>query len=402
MSSDAPVVSTNFSALPASIASAPEVVITGGILLHVGPRTEEDYPAAFKAKGYKVVWVLTREELQKNMPLADEMTLIWDSDDQMRRLLHDQMYLWTGAEILPACERQEKIAGIMAELISLHQFNTHSNEILGKNDQPTRNAIRNYRWYEEGIPIGRVRGKGKGLAAVLIAAGPSLNGQWPYLRKLREKMRDVPFIVCGRSYKKAMQEGVFPEFVVEVEQYDWDADLFMFAPQPPEHTVLVFPQTATPRLGAIWPGPKLCLLNHNFAALMGMKPGEESVDGGNSVLHYQFILANILGSSPIYLAGVDFGYPKGREEDTHADGTFHAWPSDVTTMEHVHQGGIECEANDGGKLMSSPAYQNFGTYLSVQVQKAREKQADLRVLTFSPRGLKIAGVEYTSIEEVVK
>ena len=379
-----------------------EIEITGGVLLHVGPQNGGCDPRAFKAKGYKLIWVLTPEELKANMPLADEKTLVWQSDDQMRRMLHDEMYLWRGATILPDCERQQKLAGIMADLVNLHEFNEHSNVELSKNDLPTRNAFRNFQWYENGVSLSRVRDKGKGQPAVLIAAGPSLNEQWPYLRKLRETRKDIPFIICGRSYRKAMTEGVWPEFVIEVEQYDWDADLFMFALPPPEHSILAFPVTAAPRLAKVWPGMKLCLLNHNIAKIMGLEVGKESVDGGNSVLHYAVTLANVLGSSPLYLAGVDFGYPKGKAEDTHADGTFHPWPYDVLRTEHTHQEGLEAEANDGGKVMTSLPYQNFGTYLSVQIERAKAVQPDLKVYSFSKKGLKIAGVEYTAIEEMVK
>jgi hypothetical protein len=397
-----PVVSTNFSPLPTTIASVPEITITGGVLLHCGPPTPENFAADHKKKGYKIIWVLTKDEMKEFTPLADEMTFRWDSEAQIRRLFHDQMHLWTGALILPQCERQMKLAEIMVELADLHNFNERSNTVLSKDDLPTRNAFRNYKWYEDGLPLARLRDRGKGGPTVIVAAGPSLNGQWAHLRALRAKWPNAPFIVCGRSYKKAMMEGVFPQFVVEVEQYDWDAELFMFAPEPPDSSVLVFPCTAAPRLAKVWPALKLCLLNHNLAKLMGLEVGVESVDGGNSVLHYAMILANIVGSNPIYLAGVDFGYPKGRAEDTHADGTFHPWGTDTLMSEHTHQEGGTAEANDGQAVMTSGAYKNFGTYLSVQIERAKLKMPDLKVLSFSRRGMKIAGVEYTDIEELLK
>jgi len=409
MSSD-PVVSTTYSPLPTTVASVPDVPIqiTGGILLHIGPMNGKLDPREYKGKGYKLVWILTREELKANMPLADEGTFVWDSDAQLRRLFHDQMHQWTGAMLVPEGEKQERVAGIMAELIALQQFNDSSNKILSADDLPMRNAIRNWQWYENGLPLSRVREKGKGAPVVLIAAGPSLNDQWPYLRAYREKHRDVPFIVCGRTYKKAMAEGVWPEFVMEVEQYDWDAEIFTFAPAPPEHTILAFPCTAAPRLAKAWPGHKLCLLNHNFAKLMGlpMTPPTESVMGGNSVLHYMVTLADILGASPLYIAGMDFGYPKGKGEDTHAAGTFHAWSQDVLNTEHTHQQEMTAEGNDGAPLMTSPPYKNFGTYLSVQIEymktNAMHPTPDLKVYSFSKRGLRVAGVEYVDIAEVAK
>ncbi len=390
-------------------APSPEVVIQGGAVLHVGLPDGipiEDLRAR-KKDGRQLIWLLTKEDKEKFTPLHDEVVFNHVDDAQLRRLLHDEMPRWMGAEVLPPGERIAKITGIMTEVADLHQFNARSDTVLSKDNLPFQNSVRNYKWFEDGVSLTKLRGSGAGKPCVIIAAGPSLNSQWAQLREYRKKYPEIPFVVCGRSYRKAMMEEVLPQIVVEVEQYDWDADLFMFAPPPPQGCILAFPCTAAPRLAHVWPAHRMCLLNHNLAQAMGKQLGHESVDGGNSVLHYMVTLAGVMGSKDVYLAGVDFGYPKGMEEDTHANGTFHPWPGAVLNTEHAHQMGLELVANDGGKLMTSEAYKNFGTYLAVQVQRIKMGNPawgiaplpDFNVKTFSKRGLKVDGVEYMDIAE---
>src|SRR5688572_12968131 len=88
------------------------IEITGGTLVHVGPPTPALDPRAYKAKGYKLIWVMTRDEMKASMPLADEITFAWESDEQLRSALHREISKWIGAQIVPEGEKQERVAGI--------------------------------------------------------------------------------------------------------------------------------------------------------------------------------------------------------------------------------------------------------------------------------------------------
>lgn len=370
-------------------------------IIHVGPPNGSD-PREFKREGKRLVWILTEEERKSHDALLDEVVMVWQSDRQLTRLMHDAMELWKGAQVIGDQSKFERIATIMHHLVELHNFEVHSAGVLTKDRLPTRNALRNFRWIEDGLSLKRVRGKGKGSFAFIIAAGPSLNKQWGLLRALRKARKDCPFIIVGRSYKKAMLEGVWPDFVVEVEQYDWDAEIFTFAPPPPSpDTVLAFTLSTTPKVPRLWPSQKLVLVDHNTAELFQpeMKLHEDSVDGGNSVLHHCFNVASILECDKVYIAGADLGYPMGTAEDTHAEGTFHAWPTDVVKAEHSHQEPVTLEGNDGKPLLSSGPYRNFGVLLSIMIDRAKKKLPALEVYSFSERGLKVDGVSYVDLKE---
>lgn len=371
--------------------------------LFLGIPKNGENPRKFKEDGGKLMWILTPEEQAKFDTYADEPVLVWVNDAQFRRSLFDRFDMWVGVTLVGDMERMPRVAAILKEIVELNNFENRSAEILTKDRQPTRNALRNFKWVDDGIAIKRVRGRGKGIPAVLIAAGPSLNSQWGLLRELRKAKPGIPFIIVGRTYKKAMAEGVWPDFVVEVEQYEWDSDIFMFAPEPPPDCIFAFTLAACPKLARVWQGPKMALVDHNTAQLFEpeMKLHEDSVDGGNSVLHHCFNVAKILGSNPLYLAGVDFGYPNGTAEETHATGTFHAWPGDILKAENIHQEALELPANDGGMVRSSQPYRNFGTLLSVQIERAKMTLPELQVFSFSPRGLKVDGVVYKDLKETL-
>lgn len=383
------------------------------LVLYVGIPTPEAPLEPLKARGSHVILFLSSEEKARYALKSDEAGVTWDDDVLLKRFLHDNMQVWMGGEIHGKdTERKEHFAKILIEIANLMNFDTSSVEVLTKNKQPTRNAFRNFRYCEDGIPMRRAWEFAKGTAAVIVAAGPSLNAQWKELKRFRETtQKGVIFIVCGRIYKKAMQEGLIPDFVVEVEQFDWDDRLWHFAPEPPKAAVLCGPLTAAPGIYNAWPDQKqvMMMADHNLAELMGWELYRDSTDGGNSVLHHMFELACWIGSNEIYLAGVDLSYPEGAK-DTHADGGFPGWPKDVLSAEHTRQEPMQVPGTAGKDVTASPGYRNFCIFLEMQISKHRKgvqrgnfaaipAKPNLKVYNLSPNGQKIEGTEFRRIEE---
>lgn len=373
--------------------------------LHAGLPAPDYKTEDFKAQGGKIVFFLTPEEVASSQLEKREAVVTWRSDQEVRRFLFDNMHLWVGGEIVSQAtaegrERSSKLASILAPLIDLHNFDQKSMEFLSKNNEQMRNAFKNYRWVEDGIPLRRAKNFCKGAPCVVIAAGPSLDAQWPKLREIRNSNEEWVFIVAGRAYKKAMKEGVFPDFVVEVEQFEWDDKIWLFAPEPPSHATLCGPITTCPSVFSAWPSEKLILLDHNTAQLLGLKVGEDSMDGGNSILHHMVGLATWIGCNPVYLAGADLGYGHGDAAATltHAKGTFHSWGREVLRNEHAFQDPLDVPCNCGGMARSSPAYRNFATFLELQVEKASKADPSLRVYSLAPHGQKVSNIEFVEIE----
>src|SRR5688572_29796034 len=185
--------------------NVPIVIEPGAPIIHVGVPADDKALADIRErkKGRKLYWILSEAEYATFSAVPDEVRMVWKNDTQLRRLLHDSTPMWLGGEFLPPGERMEQVTRIVAELLDLHGFNESSNVVLSKGNQPTRNAVRNWRWFEDGLHVKRLKDSGKDLPVVIMAAGPSLNSQWPYLRDYRKRHPEVPFICAGRTYKKA-------------------------------------------------------------------------------------------------------------------------------------------------------------------------------------------------------
>lgn len=384
-------------------------------MLFAGPPSPEEMPLIEQYRKDKrtIIYFLTPEEAKTFKLVEGEAGVVWTDDAFVKNFMFQHIHAWMGGQIgiLDSTigsnkdnqDRSARLASIMQDVIQLWSFDTSSAQHLFKDMVPQKNMFRNHRWIEDGAPFSAFKGKGKGIVTVLIAAGPSLDSQWEHLRRIRQNMPNAGFVVCGRSYKQAMKNGVAPEFVYEVEQFEWDDRLFLFAPEPPPATFLVGPLTACPNLFHAWPNRgQVCITwDHNYAQMMGataeeIKNKTKSMDGGNSIIHHMFHFATHLESETVVLAGVDFAYPEGHK-DTHAAGTFHMWNPEVWKTEHGKQAPMQVPCTAGGMVLGSQPYRNFATYMEIAIQDAKRRNPALKVVNFSPKGQKIEGTVYEDI-----
>lgn len=371
------------------------------LLLYAGPPREDEREGIeeLKKSGGKVIFFLTPEDKKSYELRPDEAGVNWENDQLLQKWLMENMTLWTGGQV-GACgpERAGQFAAVLSEVIHLTNFDNSSMQYLAKDNEPARNIYKNWRWVEDGIPLFRAKNLGKGNVAFIVAAGPSLDEQWDTLAKIQRSRPDTTFIVCGRSYTRAMEAGIVPDFVVEVEQFSWNYRLFLFAPKPHPSTVLCCPLTGCPDVLTAWPARKMILMDHNMAQFMKMTVGTDSIDGGNSILHHMFNLAMFLGCERTVLAGADLSYPPGAK-DTHAVGTFPCWPGHVLVMEHNRQEPVEVPSTDGGKVQSSQPYKNFRLYLEMQIAANKKAKGNITIYNASPHGQLIAGTEFKDLSE---
>lgn len=367
-----------------------------------------------KKIGGQVIYFVRPEEKASIALGTGEAGVVWESDEFVKKFLFEHIHGWMGGklgnidQVIGATaldmSRSQKLASLMHDVLALYSFDMNSGQHLFKDGEPQRNMFRNHRWIDDGTPFHAFKGRGKGVITICVAAGPSLDSQWQHLKRIRDTMPNVGFIVCGRAYKAAMRAGLNPEFVHEVEQYEWDDRLFLFAPEPPPASFLIGPLTACPNLYHAWPNKgKVCITwDHNYAQLMGATKEEiakcqKSMDGGNSIIHHMFNFATYLGSEVICLAGVDLAYPPGHKA-THAEGTFHMWNPGVLKSELTYQNALQVPSTDGGMVLSSQPYRNFSTFMEIAISKAKGLIPGLRVINFSPKGQMIQGTQFEDIE----
>lgn len=374
---------------------------TKNLMLYVGIPDESNPVEQYKAQGTKMIFIITPEEKATGWePKQDEGAVVWHNDQQLKRWFFENLHTWMGGKIdssMAAQGRMRHAADILLQLIDLSNFDANSSKVLAKDNIPIKNTLQNWRWVEDGIKLSRFKNAFKDVKVLLIAAGPSLNSQWETLAAIRAADPKIAIMVCGRNYRNTMKYGVFPQFVLEAEEFEWVDNQWMFAPMPPANTILACTPNVCPGILKHWPTEKVVLIDHNTAQMFGWKVGEDSIDGGNSILHIMVNFAVFIGAKDIYLAGVDFGYPKGALEKSHCDGSFPNWNPDVNKQESMYQDFLWMPGTDGEQVQSSPAYRNFKTFLEVQVEKFTAINKDLKFWNLSPHGVKIEGTEYIDI-----
>ncbi len=186
-----------------------------------------------------------------------------------------------------------------------------------------RNLARNVRLFAEAPGISRLRGLCRGLPALVVAGGPSLDAILPQLPSLRERL---VIISVNTPLKRCVEAGAAPDFTVVVDPQYWASRFMDWTQQRPgagAHPPIVVAEPSThPRLlrGHAAQASYLCSSLFPLGEALEAAVGEKGKLGaGGSVATAAWDLARHLGASPIYTAGLDLGYPEMR---THCRGVF--------------------------------------------------------------------------------
>jgi hypothetical protein len=221
-----------------------------------------------------------------------------------------------------------------------------------------RNLARNVHAFLRAPGISRLEGLCKGLPALVIAGGPSLDALLPSLRPLWERL---VVISVNTPLKRCLDAGVHPDFVVVVDpQYwasrfmDWAEDprdagarcdiARIVVAEPSTHPRLLRKEPAGPGGQTLYLCSSLFPLGETLEEAVGRKG---KLGAGGSVATAAWDLARHLGASAIYTAGLDLGYPGMR---THCRGIFteELWlcgsdrrrPQETSSFRYLHEIGL--------------------------------------------------------------
>jgi len=157
------------------------------------------------------------------------------------------------------------------------------------------------------------------IPALVLAAGPSLDEVLPDLKALRQRCLIVS---VDTSYRFCRYQGVEPDFLVTVDPQYWNSRHLDWLPRA--GAVLVSESSACPRVfriggcreEEIYYVSSFFPLGAYIEELIGKRG---LIGAGGSVATTAWDLCRYLGCSPIYMAGLDLGFP-GKQ--THARGAF--------------------------------------------------------------------------------
>lgn len=175
-----------------------------------------------------------------------------------------------------------------------------------------RNLARNLGAAADSPGVELLEGLFEGIPALVLAAGPSLDLVLPHVKELSRRA----IIVCvDTALRSLLRFGVEPDFLVLVDPQYWNWRHIAGLSSP--SSFLVSETTAWPavfratRRGAFL-GGSLFPLGRRIEAFAGSKG---HLGAGGSVATSAWDLCRIMGCAPVWMAGLDLGYPGGQ---THA------------------------------------------------------------------------------------
>lgn len=266
-----------------------------------------------------------------------------------------------------------------------------------------RNLARNLDEIPRHPGVAGLEGRFEGIPAVVAAAGPSLDEVLPLLAALRDRA----VLVCvDTALRSLLGAGIEPDFVVVVDPQYWNARHLDRC--RPSRSVLVTE-------GAVWPsvlrmpftGIRLCASLYPLGTFAEGRSGgaKGRLGAGGSVATTAWDFARVLGCSPVYMAGLDLGFPGGRtharasrfEQKALAEGRRLRPPATYLYEAYAGARPRDARANDGGTVRTDERLALYSWWFESRM--IRHPECPTRNLSL--RGLAVPGMPYESAESLL-
>jgi hypothetical protein len=250
------------------------------------------------------------------------------------------------------------------------------------------NTIKNWPHLLRGVGVNGFKDKYKGIPAIIVSAGPSLDKNIEHLKKAYGK---ALIFAVDATLKKVLDLGVIPDAVSTIERLSNMYSIFYEDVDIPNEVVFLGPSVVQKEI-----------LDDFYRFIFTGRRGEptvravadifeyESLEIGMSCAHIPFAFANYIGADPVVFIGQDLAFSK--EGHTHF-----AEASAVAKEGAKKQELIEVEGNDGGKLLTNKNYYNFLLWFQNQIAA----MPDRTIINATEGGAKIEGTQLMRFEDVI-
>jgi len=241
-----------------------------------------------------------------------------------------------------------------------------------------------------------------GIPAVVLGAGPSLDSILPRITELRER---AILVAVDTALPALAEHGVEPDFAVVVDPQYWNTRHLDRVSH--NKTVLVSESSTHPRVFRMLDTASVfCSSLFPLGAYL-----EEAVEqkgklgAGGSVSTTAWDFARLLGSAPIYLAGIDLGFPGGR---THCSGSFFEMrvhtlssrlqPAEGAAYRYLHDADPHVTRdNRGGQVITDRRMELYRWWFENQAKIHPEAESR----NLSAGGTAIDGMPFACLDDVI-
>jgi hypothetical protein len=270
----------------------------------------------------------------------------------------------------------------------------------------TSNTFRNSGLFFSLKGIEVLKGKLRGIPAIVVCAGPSLEQD---IVHVREVAPNAVIFAVDTALRPVMQRGVVPDFVVSVDPQWVNSLILLSDPQlrgkKKTLPVLVSDPAVYPSTLREYSGIKV-ISSSVFAPgriIERFSGTKGTIAAGGSVAIAAYDLARITGTDPILLLGLDLSYSNTK---THLSGSFHEiyLLSRANRLDTVHTqmaryiaGGDPFYADDknGNRVLTDRRMMLYRSWFENQV-----KDSPARTINASSGGINIDGIDNIPIDEL--
>lgn len=176
-----------------------------------------------------------------------------------------------------------------------------------------KNTMANLPSLFAGAPMRRLKGAFKGIPAICVAAGPSLDDALPKLKKIGNR---ALIIACDSAVKSLLSAGIKPHVVVTVDIFETNIDKLKPYVGDLDDTLLIFGLESNPDNVRLFLSPRRIGVSA-FSKLMSFWLAPQlKLDSlfpeMSSVSHMALFSALALAADPIILVGMDLAYVEGK------------------------------------------------------------------------------------------
>ncbi|GAA0318771.1 motility associated factor glycosyltransferase family protein [Bacillus carboniphilus] len=249
-------------------------------------------------------------------------------------------------------------------------------------------SIENWPNLLKSIGVNDLKDKYKGIPAVIVSAGPSLDKNIQYLKDVYGK---ALILTVDTTLKKVLNLGIVPDSVSTIERPKNMYSIFYEDVDIPKETVFIGPSVVTKKIidefdRFIFTGRR----GEPTVRAIANALEYESLEIGMSCAHIPFAFANWVGADPIIFIGQDLAFSK--EGHTHFGEA-----SDITKDGAKKQELIKVEGNDGESLFTNKFYYQFLIWFQNQIAQNNDKT----FINATEGGAKIEGTKSMRFQDAI-